>query len=374
MTSSNHRLSYVKARFAKINEDGPLADQLAGRGHALDGEALALRGAPGGEGLVSLTTLGSAYAQNFDTLANTGTSSTLPTDWFISETGTSVTVNGSYTAGTGSLNTGDTYSFGAAASAERALGQVRSGTFAGSFGATFTNNTGATVTSLQISYVGEQWRFGGVHTTIADKMDFQISFDATSLTTGTWIDVNALDFLAPIVAGTVGPLDGNLAANRTALSFNLTSLGIANGATFWIRWVDVDATGADDGLGIDDFSITPNAAPGLPVLTINDVSMSEGNAGTTTFTFTVSLNAPRRAGRRHLRHRHCGRHRDDRRQRLCRQEPDQPDDSGRQLDLFVQRHRQRRPDHRAQRDLLRQRHQRHRRDRGRRPGPGHDHQ
>ena len=32
---------------------------------------------------------------------------------------------------------------------------------------------------------------------------------------------------------------------------------IANGATVWIRWTDVDVTGADDGLAVDDFSLTP---------------------------------------------------------------------------------------------------------------------
>ena len=68
-------------------------------------------------------------------------------------------------------------------------------------------------------------------------------------------------------------------------------MSIPNGATFWIRWTDTDATGADDGLAVDDFSLTPNAVP--PVnLTINDVSLNEGNAGTTSFTFTVSLSAP----------------------------------------------------------------------------------
>ncbi|HQX92989.1 MAG TPA: hypothetical protein PKX50_10985, partial [Thermomonas sp.] len=59
---------------------------------------------------------GGSYTQNFDTLANTGTSSTLPAGWLMSETGASA--NGTYTAGTGSSNTGDTYSFGAAGSSE----------------------------------------------------------------------------------------------------------------------------------------------------------------------------------------------------------------------------------------------------------------
>ena len=79
---------------------------------------------------------------------------------------------------------------------------------------------------------------------------------------------------------------------RTALSSTVSSLSIPNGATFWIRWTDLDATGADDGLAVDDFSLTPNGAVTLPNLTVNDVSLNEGNAGTTSFTFTVSLSAP----------------------------------------------------------------------------------
>ena len=50
--------------------------------------------------------------------------------------------------------------------------------------------------------------------------------------------------------------NGNAAADRTALSSSIT-LSIANGATVWIRWTDFDASGADDGLAVDDFSLTP---------------------------------------------------------------------------------------------------------------------
>jgi hypothetical protein len=109
------------------------------------------------------------------------------------------------------------------------------------------------VIELDISYFGEQWRLGALSR--LDRLDFQYSLNATSLTTGTWIDVNALDFTATTTTGTVGALDGNAASNRTAISFNITSLNIANGAQIWIRWSDLDATGADDGLGIDNFSI-----------------------------------------------------------------------------------------------------------------------
>jgi uncharacterized protein len=248
--------------------------------------------AQAGAGAISLTTTGSAVTQNFDTLANTAgttTNTALPTGWYFEETGGGARDNDQYAVDTGSGNSGDTISFGSLGSTDRALGQVRSGTLISTIGAQFTNDTGGTLGSLLIAFTGEQWRFGAVHTTIADKLNFQISFDATNLTNGTWTDIDALDFNAPTTSGTVGALDGNAAANRTAISATASGLNIASGATFWIRFVDVDASSSDDGLAIDDFSITPQAAAPTPgALAINDVAMAEGNAGTTDITFTVT--------------------------------------------------------------------------------------
>jgi predicted extracellular nuclease len=243
---------------------------------------------------VSLTSIGTAYTQDFNTLASSGTSSTLPTGWAFSESGTNA--NTTYTAGTGSGNTGDTYSFGATGNTERALGGLQSGSLIPTVGACFTNNTGGPITSLVISYTGEQWRLGA--TGRADRIDFQYSTNATSLTTGTWTDVDALDFSSPITTGTVGALDGNTAANRTGISFTISSLNIANGVTFFVRWNDFNASGADDGLAVDDFSLTPmgSGGGGMPALSINNVTVAEGNSGTSTATFTVSLSAQAGAG------------------------------------------------------------------------------
>lgn len=241
---------------------------------------------------VSLATLGSPYTQNFDTLATTGTSSTLPSGWALLESGTNA--NTLYTAGTGSANSGDTYSFGAASSTERALGGLLSGSLTPKFGASFTNNTGSAITSLAISYTGEQWRLGTASR--ADRIDFEYSTDATTLSNGTWTGVDTLDFTSPFTT-TTGALDGNAAANRTAISSTISSLNIPAGATFWIRWTDSNASGADDGLAVDDFSITPAGTAALvTTLSINDVSAAEANSGATNFTFTVSLSQPAGAG------------------------------------------------------------------------------
>src|SRR5204862_3072057 len=109
--------------------------------------------------------------------------------------------------------------------------------------------------------------------------------------------VTALNFNPPVTAGTAGALDGNAAANRTAISSTITGLSIPNGASFFIRWTDTDATGADDGLSVDDFSITPQAPSVTPALSINDVTQAEGNAGTTPFTLPASLSSPAGARR-----------------------------------------------------------------------------
>jgi len=66
---------------------------------------------------------GGTYSQNFDALINAGTSSALPSGWEFTETGANA--NTTYTAGTGSSNAGDTYSFGETGSTERALGGPR---------------------------------------------------------------------------------------------------------------------------------------------------------------------------------------------------------------------------------------------------------
>jgi hypothetical protein len=265
--------------------------------------------AGGGSGSISLTTLGTAYTQNFDTLANTGTTNNLTINgWFLDETGSSTRNNGQYAAGTGSDNTGDAYSFGASGSAERAFGGLLSGTLNPTIGAQFTNNTGFTVTALDISYIGEMWRAGVTNRGAADRLDFQLSTNATSLTTGTWVDYNSLDFNSSNTNTTAGALNGNSAPNQTPLSFSITGLSIPNGSTFWIRWRDFDISSSDDGLAVDSFSLTPrifdlapevsstypvNGATDFPVNANLSVTFSEPvNVTSSWFTLTCSVSGP----------------------------------------------------------------------------------
>src|SRR5205807_3087191 len=161
------------------------------------------------------------------------------------------------------------------------------------YGAKFRNNTGGTIGSLDIAYTGEEWRLGTAGRT--DQINFEYSTNATDLSTGTYTGVAGLNFVTPDTV-TTGAKNGNGAGDRTAISSTISGLSIPNGATFFLRWTDTDATGADDGLSVDDFSLTPHAPSVTPALSINDVTQAEGNAGTSTFTFAVSLSSPAGAG------------------------------------------------------------------------------
>lgn len=233
---------------------------------------------------IGLVALDAAYTQNFDTLASSGTANTaVPNGWAFVESGTNA--NGTYAAGDGSSNSGNTYSLGTGTASDRAFGGLQSGSLVATIGAGFLNSTGRTLTGLDIAYTGEQWRLG-TSGRGADRLDFQISTDATSLTTGTWTDVDALDFSSPVTVGTVGKLDGNAAANRTPISASVGGITIPRNATFWIRWTDFNATSSDDALAVDDFSLTPHSAANLPVNVVcgADVSTTQGFAASKTIT------------------------------------------------------------------------------------------
>jgi hypothetical protein len=196
------------------------------------------------------------YFQNFDSLVSSGKSSSLPLGWasfYPTDKGTTIF------ADDGSSAAGRIYSYGANGSSERALGSLRDYTLNGSqspmFGANFQNTSGGAINRLNISYTGEEWRLGAAGRG-QDRLQFQYSLNAGSLTSGTWINAPNLDFLTPNLTG-VGAHNGNLSANETQISGSIGFLNIPVGATFWVRWVDaaLPGGGPEDGLAVDNFSI-----------------------------------------------------------------------------------------------------------------------
>jgi Ca2+-binding RTX toxin-like protein len=216
------------------------------------------------------------YTQAFDDLPVFGiTGSILPTGWAFTESGSAQ--NNTYGINDGSFATGNTYLYGAQSSSERALGGLRSDTLIPTFGANFTNTTDDTIVGLDISYIGELWRLGTPGRD--DRLEFSYSLDASSLVTGTWLRFEELDFVTPNTTGTPGPRNGNAPENQTLVSAVLPNLAIAPGETFWIRWTDFDAEGADDGLAVDNFTLTPVfVVPPMGNMQITEF-MYQGNDG-----------------------------------------------------------------------------------------------
>ncbi len=202
------------------------------------------------------------FTQNFNTLATTGSNNTVPvgSEFAFNESPGNLT----YAADNGSNSVANTYSYGAAGSSDRAFGEITSGTVVSTLGACFTNNTNHAITSFLIGYTGEEWRLGVADATL-DRLDFQFSTSAgASLTSGTYLNVDALDFTTPANSG-AGAKDGNAAANRTVFApFAITPASpIQPESTFFIRWLPSNIAGANDGLAIDDFSIGTTLAPGV---------------------------------------------------------------------------------------------------------------
>jgi hypothetical protein len=185
-------------------------------------------------------------------------------------------------ANNGSSNAGNLYSYGTGTDAERALGSLGSGNAAiGNlfWGVRLQNNSGATITSLDVTYTGEQWRNSAA---AAQTISFSYLVGSPTVTgslaefQSAGVAVPSLDFTSPITGGAAGALDGNLAANRTTLTFSITGLNVPNGTEIMLRWSDPDHTGADHGLSIDDFSVTPMGTSAAAAIVSGRVTTADG--------------------------------------------------------------------------------------------------
>ena len=194
------------------------------------------------------------YNENFNGMGSAGT--IYPNGW------TAIRYAGSGTANAtlavvvtdGSANSGAVYNVGTTTANERAFGSLASGSTVPRFGASFSNNTGTSITSLTLAGVMEQWRVGD--NAVVEVVAFEYSTDATDLQTGTWTPITNFDLVEKRTTTTVAAaVDGNLPENQTGINASI-NLAWSSGSTLWIRWSDVNATGADALLAIDDLSIT----------------------------------------------------------------------------------------------------------------------
>lgn len=250
---------------------------------------------------------GSPYSQNFDGFNTGGTwtdNSTLA-GWYAARGGGSGTMGPitAFTAGTGSSGTGAFYSFGVAGVnpvTDRAMGSVCSGTTGTqAYGVRFTNDTSLTITNIIISYTGEQWRNGG--NTASQPLSFSYFKSGAAITspdpsnTVVWTSVSALTFNTPINTSTAAALDGNDPANRTALSATLTGFTVGPGEEVFFRWVDINDSGNDHGVALDDLSISwSTVAPNLnpPSISQQPIGVTNYAGNNVTFSVTATGKAP----------------------------------------------------------------------------------
>jgi hypothetical protein len=237
---------------------------------------------------ISLTAPAGSLSENFDGLSALGTANnatsqawtdgvTVP-GWYASRGGGSGAA-GSYNAvgirlNDGSANSGLLYSYGengGLTGAERALGSTGSGTSGtNAIALVLTNNTGLSIDTFTINYTGEQWRRG---TATADRLEFDYaafsSFSSLSFNRfdPVYTKVTALNYNTTNLAATINTaLNGNDGANRTTGITGLVTLStpVPAGASLVLRWTDLNDTGNDDGLAIDDFSFSYTTAAPLP--------------------------------------------------------------------------------------------------------------
>jgi hypothetical protein len=217
---------------------------------------------------VAMTGTTGSYTQRFDTLVSSGsapwTNDVNLAGWYADRSGSGTVTD--YTAFDGDNNSGGFYSYGVEAATDRALGSLGSAS-AGHlwWGIALRAGASQTVTNLTVSFVGEQWR----NSTASAQAITSAYFVATSVpvVSGSgYTTVPALTFTSPVTGGTTAiPLDGNQAANRTAVTASF-AVNVPTNQYVMLRWYDPDHTGSDHGLAIDDVVVSWRAgtAPTLP--------------------------------------------------------------------------------------------------------------
>ena len=218
-------------------------------------------------GFAQINYVGGVYTQNFDTLSSATVYThytNMPAGWTFASTYSA----GSYvwtTVTNGYSNNYGKYCFSLApGDPDKAAGLVIGTTGAAYLGACFRNATGVALKSFSLSYFVEQWRKGAV-TANDQVIPFSYSLTSTSLTSGTYVNVPALDMHSINDGdGVAAALNGNAAANRQFISSTVSGIVWSPDQTLWIRWSGVPYSFfAAHALAIDDLSF--RAVPELQI-------------------------------------------------------------------------------------------------------------
>lgn len=155
-----------------------------------------------------------------------------------------------FLTGNGTTATAAVYSFGHIADSDRSLGSLAGGAQAASLGWRLVNQTGQTLTRFTLSFYAEQWRNGGTALLTGWTGEYRTTASG-DIDTGSYTGASAMDVTVfNNVAGSSFNLDGN--THRTERSVTVTGISWAHGQTLVLRWRDLDETGSDNGLALDD--------------------------------------------------------------------------------------------------------------------------
>jgi hypothetical protein len=225
-------------------------------------------------GQIIITSTGTAFPQDFDSMGSSATA-TLPTgfrigtDW---STGTTATTLAFGTTGTGAVtgsSSGGTINWanGVTASAtDRSLGFLNTGTFTSpkSIVLKLTNNTGATVTQLDITFDYEKSRSG--------TRQFDWTFFHGSTVTPSTSEI-AGDQSYPADANNTTVSNPPTTIGKTV---SLTGLSIADASDYYLKWTFTGLGGSTNGqgIGVDNFSVTANGTA-TPTITTSVASLPD---------------------------------------------------------------------------------------------------
>jgi hypothetical protein len=177
-------------------------------------------------------------------------------------------VNNEITVTDGSSNNRGLANLGLIGSTDRALGLISQGNEVDvRMALRLVNDTNKVVTSFTVGFRGEQWRTSGngISKLVFDYGLFaagQGSYAATTYASGA--QTGGLTFTSPVGTGTPRELNGNgttTAGNTTVNNFQPLTGTINNvewkpGQELWLRWTNNQTGGADNGLAIDDLSLS----------------------------------------------------------------------------------------------------------------------
>lgn len=146
--------------------------------------------------------------------------------------------------------------------ADRAIGGYNASTYSPyTYGVKLYNASSKTISNINVSYTGEQWRVGLDNNQEQIKFYYKVTSDPavtfTSLTTSGWTSVTSLDFTGPKTnASLVKILDGNDPSNRAIINeYTITGITIPSGSYVLLRWNDSYNAAGDHGLAIDDVTV-----------------------------------------------------------------------------------------------------------------------